>query len=120
MVRYMMKGIIFIIFIVLPYILCGQGIHFQELAFNEAIVKARQENKFVLLDCYTSWCGPCKKMATEVFTLKKAGDYFNDRFVSIKVDMEKGEGPEIAKRFQVGTYPTFIIFKSDGSIVSRF
>ena len=95
-----MKGIIFIIFIVLPYILCGQGIHFQELAFNEAIVKARQENKFVLLDCYTSWCGPCKKMATEVFTLKKAGDYFNDRSCQLKSTWKKGKDRRLQKGFK--------------------
>lgn len=115
-----MKRVLFILFIVLPCVVWGQGIHFEELTFDEAFVKARKENKYVLLDCYTSWCGPCKKMATEVFTLQKAGEYFNDRFVSVKIDMEKGEGPELAKRFQVGAYPTFIIFKKDGSVAARF
>ena len=62
------------------------GIRFESLTFKEALAKAKCEKKLVFLDCYTSWCGPCKAMADEIFPLKKAGDYFNPRFVSIKLE----------------------------------
>ena len=74
---------------------------FQELSLEEACKKAKTENKPIFLDCYTSWCGPCKMMANEVFTLKEAGDYFNKNFVCVKTDMEKGGGPAIGKQYGV-------------------
>ena len=73
----------------------------------------------VFMDCYTSWCGPCKNMTNNVFPQKAAGDYFNPRFVCVKYDMEKGEGKELANKFEVHAYPTFIIFRPDGTIQHR-
>ena len=37
--------------------------NFQDISFSEALKKAKEENKMVFVDCYTSWCGPCKYMA---------------------------------------------------------
>ena len=54
-------------------------------------------------------------MAEKVFPQKEAGDYFNPRFVCVKYDMEKGEGEEQAKRFEVRAYPTFLIVRPDGT-----
>ena len=42
-----------------------------------------------IIDFYTTWCGPCKVLAAKVFPQKEVGDYFNPRFVSLKLDMEK-------------------------------
>ncbi|MDE6685622.1 MAG: thioredoxin family protein [Duncaniella sp.] len=81
---------------------------------QDAIDKAAKENKMVFLDCYTSWCGPCKMMSESVFPTKEVGDYMNPKFVSIKIDMEKGEGPELAKRVEISAYPTFILFDKNG------
>lgn len=88
--------------------------------FKDAVAKAKQTNKLVFLDCYTSWCGPCKMMSNTVFPQEKVGAYMNPRFVNIKIDMEKGEGVELAKRFQISAYPTFIIFNGDGNEIGRF
>lgn len=93
--------------------------NFQELSLEKAREKAKAENKPVFLDCYTSWCGPCKMMANEVFSLEAAGDYFNKNFVCVKTDMEKGEGPAIGKQYGVDAYPTFLIINSDGKLMHK-
>ncbi|WP_187376829.1 MULTISPECIES: thioredoxin family protein [Butyricimonas] len=93
-----------------------EGVKFEELTFKEALAKAKAENKLVFMDCYTSWCGPCKKMLNTVFVKKEAGDFFNSRFVNVKYDMEKGEGIELAKQFNIKKFPTFFIFRPDGTI----
>ena len=85
-------------------------------SFKEILAMAVEQNKPVFIDCYTSWCGPCKQMATNVFPQKAAGDYFNTKFVCWKIDMEKGEGPELAKKYDVQAYPTFLILNGDGSL----
>jgi len=102
--------------------LSAQGIEFmpEDARLQDAIDKAKQENKMVFLDCYTSWCGPCKMMSTKIFPTQEVGDFMNPKFVSIKIDMEKGEGPELASRLQINAFPTFVIFNNDGSEAARF
>ena len=111
---------LFITCILVQYVAFAQdGVNFRDLTFNEALAQAKAEKKMVFMDCYTSWCGPCKNMTNNVFPQKAAGDYFNSRFVCVKYDMEKGEGKELANKFEVHAYPTFIIFRPDGTIQHR-
>lgn len=111
-----MKKLITIVLVMLA-ITAGAQTNFNEgKTFQQILAMAKAEGKPVFIDCYTEWCGPCKKMAKEVFPQKEAGDYFNSKFVCWKVDMEKGEGPEIAKKYDVAAYPTFLILNSDGSL----
>lgn len=100
----------------------AQGITFlpEGATFQQAVDFAKKEGKKVFLDCYTSWCGPCKKMARDVFPQEKVGEFMNPRFVCIKIDMEKGEGPELMKKFDVTAFPTFIVFNSDGKEIGRW
>ena len=112
-----MKSLISIItLLMLSFTVFGQGVNFEHLTFDEALAKAKAENKLIFMDCYTTWCGPCKYMTENVFPQEKAGEYFNPKFVCVKFDMEKGEGPELAKRFGVRAYPTFFIIRPDGTM----
>lgn len=96
------------------------GIDFVEgKAFDEVLEMAKNSGKNVFVDCYTSWCGPCRMLATQVFPQKVVGDYFNAQFVSVKIDMEKGEGPQLAKRFAVRAYPTLLFLDSNGKELNR-
>lgn len=101
------------------HILVGQeaGISFDVHTFAEAMEKAKAENKLVFMDCYTTWCGPCRMMAAQVFTQQKVGDYFNEHFVSLKMDMEKGEGITLGKKYGVTAYPTMLILDTQGNVM---
>ena len=83
---------------------------------RQVFQKAREENKLVFMDCYTSWCGPCKKMLKEVFSRKDIGEYMNTRFVNYKQDMEQEEGKELAGKYGVKVYPTFFILDAAGEV----
>lgn len=91
-------------------VLCGQaeGIDFFHGSWDEALEKAKAEQKPIFVDAYASWCGPCKRMAAQVFPQQEVGDFFNDKFINVKMDMEKGEGPAFAKKFPVRAYPTLL------------
>jgi len=99
----------------------AQGINFEAITLKEALAKASKpaNKKFILVDCYTTWCIPCIQMANEEFPKKIAGDYFNPKFVSVKFDMEKGEGKEHAKKYGVQAYPTFLILDAEGNELNR-
>lgn len=100
-----------------PLMIWAQGIQFEEGSFAEALAKAKKENKIVFVDVYTTWCGPCKKMAKEFFPTKEAGDKYNANFVNYKIDAEKGEGIGVAQRYKVEGYPTNLFIRPDGSVV---
>lgn len=96
-----------------------RSIVFEDISFKEALSKAKQSNKLLFVDCYTSWCGPCKMLARDVFTDNDVADYFNEHFVSLKVDCEKGEGPELRKQFGVSSYPTLLFIDGEGKVVNK-
>ena len=100
-------------------ILNFKGMVFEELSLQEALDKAGREGKRVFMDCYTTWCGPCKMMDAQVFPQAVAGEFCREYCVCIKVDMEKGEGPEIARRYGVNAFPTMMLLDPDGTVVCR-
>lgn len=105
--------------VILPLSSFAQGVDFKELTMQEALALAGKEKKMIFIDFYTTWCGPCKMMSSEVFTREQVGTYFNRVFVNMKVDAEKGEGVELAKKYQVRAYPTFVVLRADGTEVYR-
>ena len=113
--------------ITLSLMLCVSMMFAQGIAFEPegttlpaAAAKAKKENKLVFVDCYTQWCGPCKKMARDIFPDAKVGKYMNSRFVNLKIDMEAKYAEGLSKEWQVSGYPTFIIFNADGKEIGRF
>ena len=105
--------------VILPLSSFAQGVDFKSLTMKEAQAVAEKEKKMIFIDFYTTWCGPCKMMSSEVFTQDQVGEYFNRTFVNLKVDAEKGEGVELAKKYQVKAYPTFVVLRADGTEVYR-
>lgn len=97
----------------------AQGIKFEKGSWAEVIEKAKAEDKYIFVDAYAEWCGPCKWMAKNVFTDSKVAEHFNTKYINYKFDMEKGEGPAFAKNYTVNAYPTLLFFNADGEIVHK-
>lgn len=95
------------------------SIQFQKLSFAEAKAKAKKENKLIFLDGYTSWCAPCKWMEGNVFNQAAVADYYNTNFINTKFDCEVGEGIEIAKKYNIRSFPTYLFLDSGGVLVYR-
>ena len=73
--------------IVLPGRPCAQSaIQWEE--FPEAIQRAQLENKKILIEVYTQWCGWCKVMDQKTFHHPEVVDYINDRYVAVRFDAE--------------------------------
>jgi thiol-disulfide isomerase/thioredoxin len=97
-----------------------EGIKFnQTKTWKETTAAAAKTGKLIFIDCYTDWCGPCKWMDKNAFTDAKVADFFNENFINAKIDMEKGEGPELRKKYSVQSYPTFLFVNGKGEVVHR-
>lgn len=94
-------------------------IRFTNGTFNEALQAAAKSGKLVFVDCYTSWCAPCKWMEKNVFVNDTIHQYFNKQFINFKVDMEKGEGVSLRERYKVTSFPTYLFVDAKGNQVHR-
>jgi thiol:disulfide interchange protein len=94
----------------------GSGMVFQTGTLQEALDLAKKENKLVFVDFYTTWCGPCKLLKKNTFSNESVGTYYNEKFINITIDAEKGEGIDLAKKYNVIAYPTLIFLDSDGNM----
>lgn len=94
-------------------------IEFESGPWEEVVQKAKKENKPIFVDAYAVWCGPCKWMAKNVFTNDTVADFYNTNFVNVKMDMEKGEGIELAKKWKIQAYPTLLYFSPEGDMIHR-
>ena len=95
------------------------GISFVKSEWKDIVAIATKEKKYIFIDAYTTWCSPCKWMDENVYNSKQAEDYFSSKFISVKMDMEKGEGPEIAKKYPVQYYPTLFFIDAKGNVVKK-
>src|SRR5436190_21670739 len=99
------------------------GIQFDKnLSWQQLLLKAKQKHKYIFVDCYATWCAPCKKMELEVFPQKEVGEYMNSHFISVRVQMDTSkydseytrnwynDAHSLERQFKVSAFPTYLFF----------
>jgi len=99
------------------------------LEYGEALDRAKKENKHVVVDFYTDWCGWCKVMDRKTYAHPGVAAYLNEHFVLAKVNAESpkrfkvGEatksGVEVAREFSINSFPITWFLRPDGSRIDR-
>jgi len=81
------------------------GVHNLEKAsdFQTAL---EDKDTVIVLDCFATWCGPCKIIAPKV--VEFSNTYPQAKFYKIDVD----EVPDVAEKLGIRAMPTFMIFKN--------
>lgn len=82
--------------------------------FSEALTESSKQNKPVFMDAYTNWCGWCKKLDRTTFADKEVSDYLNQNFIVLKVNMEEGEGFDLADKYGINSFPTLLFIDEKG------
>lgn len=108
------------------------GIEFENaLSWEQVKSKAKDENKYIFVDVFATWCGPCKQMDREVYTDPKIAEHTKAKFISIKVQMDSTENDDeyiqswyntaqqMNKEFQFQGYPSFLFFDPGGNLIYR-
>lgn len=95
------------------------GIQFQEINFSTALQKAKKEHKYIFMNVYAVWCGPCKMLKKKTFQSPKVASAFNKSFINIDIDAEKGEGIQLSKKYDVQAHPLMLVLDQNGKVVKR-
>jgi thiol-disulfide isomerase/thioredoxin len=85
---------------------------------NAAFAAARAANKPVFLYWGAEWCPPCAQIKTTIFSKRE----FQERsrlFVPVYLDGDTPSAQKYGERFGVVGYPTMILFKPDGTEITR-
>jgi len=77
-------------------------------SFNTS-VKQASAGRVVLVDCFATWCGPCKMIAPKVSAMSQEEKY-KDSVDFYKIDVD--EVPDVAQELGIRAMPTFLVFKN--------
>jgi thioredoxin-related protein len=90
-------------------------VQFFQGTWEQLLAEAQRTGKPVFVDMYTDWCGWCKVMDRNTFSNAEVGTYVTQNYLAYKLNAERGEGPALARKYQVSGYPTVVVLKYDGS-----
>lgn len=110
----------------------SKGIEWVDAASWEEVKSlAKNENKYIFVDCYATWCQPCKMMDKEVYENEQVGEFLNSKFISVKIQMDKTKNDNdrvkswyddafmITQQYNISSYPSYLFFSPDGSVVHK-
>jgi thioredoxin-related protein/uncharacterized protein YdcH (DUF465 family) len=113
------KSIILAIVLLVSVKAFSNEINFVNGTYAEILAKAKAENKVVMIDFFTDWCKWCVELDKKVYTVAEVADFANANQINWKIDAEKGEGIELAKKYKVEGFPTVLYVNSDGEEIDR-
>lgn len=99
----------------------------QSSTFEEALKTAKEQDKKIIVDVYTDWCGWCKKMDRDAYSNSEIKEIIEDNFIFVKLNAESNDiihykgnqytCSELSAYFQASGYPTTIFLTSDGNVI---
>lgn len=90
---------------------------FSDISFEAASRQAAKSNKIVLVDFYTTWCGPCKMLDKNTWTDPAVIQLLEQKTVALRIDAEKETA--LSKRYKIEAYPSILLIKPDGTEIDR-
>lgn len=92
---------------------------FSSKEYRQVLAEAKAKHKMIFVDAYAIWCAPCKQLQKTTFKDPKAAAYYNKNFINISVDVEKGNGIELAKKWNIEGLPTLLILDENGKVIAE-
>lgn len=119
-----MKKPINIIFAIFSFLLLFQPLFAQKLTiieqdYEKAKNESKNQNKLLLIDFYTVWCGPCKEIERKIFEDQSVSSEMSKSFIVLRYDAEKDEEHQLSLKHHIGSYPTTIVLNTDQFVISK-
>ena len=90
---------------------------FSDLTFDAASKEAAKSGKIVLVDFYTTWCGPCKMLDKNTWTDPGVVKLLSEKTIALRLDAEKETA--LARKYKIEAYPSVLLIKPDGTEIDR-
>ena len=110
------------------------------LSMDEALVLQLDSPKKIIMDVYTTWCGPCKLLDKNTFSNNDVIKFINDNYYAVKFNAEgtkdinydgvtydnpnyqegrKGRNSQhlFARALKIKGYPSIVFFNNDGGFI---
>lgn len=138
-----MKKLIYI-FVLALFISANNGVA-QEInwvSLEQAVELQKKNPKKIIMDAYTSWCGPCKLLDRNTFKNKDVASYINKHYYAVKFNAEGNEkinfkgkefgnpnynpakankrnsSHELSSYFSIRSYPTLLFLDENAEFLS--
>ncbi|MDR6786457.1 thioredoxin-related protein [Pedobacter africanus] len=108
------------------------GIRFeQRLSWQQIKDQAKEQNKYIFIDVFATWCVPCKAMDQEIYPSEKLGAYMNDKFISVKIQADSTnidtefvkswylDARKIIAESNLKGYPSYLFFSPEGKLLHQ-
>jgi len=96
-----------------------KGLKFQDITYEQALQKSATEKKPVFLFGFATWCHFCEYMKDSVLKTEAVGDFYNQNFICIKMDLEK-EGKNLnQKTIRAKSFPVLLFMNGQGEMLHR-
>ena len=97
----------------------NKGLQFQDISYEQALQKSAAEKKPVFLFGYATWCHFCEYMKDSVLITEAVGNFYNENFICIKMDLEK-EGKNLnQKTIRAKSFPVLLFMNAQGEMLHR-
>lgn len=87
--------------------------------FEQALDKAKAENKLVLVEVSAIWCSTCRKLDNEIFADKEVRRVINENFVFSRLEYETEEGQKFLERYKTSGFPNLWLLDGDGRVARQ-
>lgn len=99
--------------------------------WQEVLHKAKAQQKNILVDVYTTWCGPCKMMDQTVYPDSALGVLVNQNFIAIKLQMDTtknddlyvkswyNDAEHLKQSAKIEAFPTLLFYNPEGQLVFK-
>lgn len=97
----------------------SQNLTIIEQDYNKALLLSQQEHKLLLIDFYTTWCGPCKELDGVIFKDPAIAGEIGKQFIVLKYDAERDSTFKLSLKYHISSYPTSLILNTNQMLLNR-
>ncbi|WP_160714141.1 thioredoxin family protein [Chitinophaga solisilvae] len=123
-----------VLLLLMPLFVTAQedGVKFKNFtSWKEVVTTTQKQNKHIFIDCYATWCLPCKGMDNVTFRDSAVKNFMDKNFIAVKVQVDstnldaeevvrwRKEAAIIKSRYNVNVVPTFLVFNANGELVHK-